>query len=144
LIEKGKYYLEKASDGEHLSEYHIEAAIAACHANAVSFEETDWKSIIKLYEVLSAIRPSDIVKMNKAVAIGYGQSPDEGLKALKEIKSLSDHYLYHAALGDFYNLMSDYYNAHNCYTSALQLTTSPFEKKLLEKKVASLEESINN
>jgi RNA polymerase sigma-70 factor (ECF subfamily) len=41
LIEKGKYYLEKASDGEHLSEYHIEAAIAACHANAVSFEETD-------------------------------------------------------------------------------------------------------
>lgn len=142
LIEKGKYYLEKAADGEHLSEYHLEAAIAACHANATSFEETDWNIIIKLYDALSTIRPSDIVEMNRAVAKGYGQSPEEGLKALKEIENLNDHYLYHAAMGDFYSVLNDHGNAIRSYTNALALTSSPLEKNLLDRKISLLNQPL--
>ncbi len=53
LIEKGKYYLENAAEGDAFTEYHIEAAIAGCHARAKSFDETDWGQIHQLYSVLA-------------------------------------------------------------------------------------------
>ncbi|MBA4054469.1 MAG: RNA polymerase subunit sigma-24, partial [Marivirga sp.] len=122
LIEKGKYYLELAAEGEEFSEYHIEAAIAGCHARAEAFEKTDWKSIIQLYTILSEIKPGPIVELNKAIAIGYGQSPSAGLYALKEIKTLENHYLYHAAMGDFYNDLGDATHAQQSYRQAMDLT----------------------
>ena len=55
LIEKGKYYLEHAAEGDAFTEYHIEAAIAGCHARAKSFDETDWGQIHRLYSILVVI-----------------------------------------------------------------------------------------
>ena len=107
LIEKGKYFLEHSAQGDEFSEYHIEAAIAGCHAAAGSFEMTDWKNIIQLYTILLELKPGPIVALNKAIAIGYGQSPTDGLNALQQIKELQNHYLYHAAMGDFYIELGD-------------------------------------
>jgi len=144
LIAKGKYFLEISAEGDQLSEYHLEAAIAGCHADAPSFDKTDWLSILKLYDTLSLIRPSAIVEMNKAIALGYGKSAKEGLLVLEKIKELDHHHLYHAAIGDFYLLLGDFVNAQVSYTKALQLTSSPAEKKLLEKKMNLMKEKILN
>ena len=75
LIEKGKYFLEKASSGDSFSALHIEAAIAGSHASALSFEQTDWKQIAQLYTILAGLKPGPIVAMNRAIAIGYSSSP---------------------------------------------------------------------
>jgi RNA polymerase sigma factor (sigma-70 family) len=137
LIEKGKYYLEHSTENNAFSEYHVEAAIAGCHAIASQFEKTDWNSIIQLYTILSTLKPGPIVDLNKAVAIGYGQSPTAGLDALKQIKTLQNHYLYHAAMGDFYIELGDLVHARQSYLRAIDLTSSHAEKKLLQNKLNS-------
>jgi RNA polymerase sigma factor (sigma-70 family) len=135
LIEKGKYYLENAAEGDTFTEYHIEAAIAGCHARAKSFNETDWGQIHQLYSILSAIRPSPIVELNKAIAIGYADSPVAGLAALQDIQDLQHHYLYHSAIGDFHAQLGNTEQARRSYDIALGLTASNAEKKLLQLKI---------
>ena len=138
LIEKGKYYLEHSAKGNVFSEYHIEAAIAGCHAKAPVFEKTNWKEMQQLYGILSQIKPGPVVELNRAIAIGYGTSPAAGLKALAEISELQHHYLYHAAKGDFLTELGDIEQARSSYDQALNLTTSKTEKTLLHKKLISL------
>lgn len=139
LIDKGKYFLEHAATGNKFSTYHLEAAIAACHAAAPTFNETEWSRILKLYEILSQIDSSPIVELNKAIAKGYSQSPASGLEALSKITTLHNHYLYHAAQGDFFSGLGDHSNARKQYMKAIMLVTSNPEKKLLEKKLAAVE-----
>jgi RNA polymerase sigma factor (sigma-70 family) len=135
LIEKGKYYLEKAAEGNVLSEYHIEAAIAGCHARASSFSETDWNQMLRLYSILLEIKPGPIVELNKAIAMGYAVSREAGLQALQEITGLQDHYLFHSALGDFYSELGDSHMACMSYRRAMDLTHSNLEKNLLIEKL---------
>ena len=135
LIEKGKYYLEHAAEGDAFSEYHIEAAIAGCHARAKSFGETDWEQIYRLYSILATIRPGPIVELNKAIALGYANSPVAGLAALQKIEDLQDHYLYHSAIGDFHAELGNAEQARISYETALTLTASNVEKKLLKSKM---------
>ena len=142
LIEKGKYYLENAAEGDAFTEYHIEAAIAGCHARAKSFSETDWGQIHQLYSILAAIRPSPIVELNKAIAIGYADSPVAGLAALQDIQDLQHHYLYHAAIGDFYVQLGNFEQARKSYETALTLTASNAEKKLLRSKLESVDTKV--
>jgi RNA polymerase sigma factor (sigma-70 family) len=135
LIEKGKYFLEQAAQGEDFSEYHIEAAIAGCHLKAQTFQETDWEQIFQLYAALAQLKPSPVVELNKAIALGYASSPTDGLAALKKITALQDHYLLHAAIGDFQFTLRNFEEARKCYTKAIALTHSHAEKKLLAQKV---------
>jgi RNA polymerase sigma-70 factor (ECF subfamily) len=138
LIEKGKYYLEIAAGGEMSSEYHMEAAIAGCHACATSFAATDWRQILKLYDMLMELRPGSIVQLNRAIATGYAISPQDGLRALQEINDLEDHYLYYAALGDFYAKVGDVSKARVSYERAVILTRSNAEKNLLQSKLTKM------
>jgi RNA polymerase sigma factor (sigma-70 family) len=136
LIRKGLYYLEKSSAGSNLTEYHLEAAIASCHALAKSFNETNWNHIYELYELLLSIKPGTIVEMNKAIALGYATNPQEGLNALVEIKGLDENYLYHTALGDFYSVLGRPTTAIDHYLKARSLTNSKVELELLIKKLS--------
>jgi RNA polymerase sigma factor (sigma-70 family) len=138
LIQKAEYYLESAAVGDEVSEYHVEAAIASCHAQAASFEETNWAAIQGLYHVLAEIKPGPFIEMNKAIATGYAQSPRAGLAALLAVKGLEENYLYHAALGDFYSKSNDVAAARRCYERALELTPSRSEQTLLKKKIFQL------
>jgi RNA polymerase sigma factor (sigma-70 family) len=139
LIQRGVYYLERAAEGAEISEYHVEAAIASCHAQAASFEETNWAVIYKLYNTLVHIKPGPVIEMNKAIAAGYAQSPRQGLDELLQVEGLEENYLYHAALGDFYAKCAEPDNARRCYEQALRLTPSKSEQALLKKKLASAE-----
>ena len=143
LINKGIIYLEAAAD-EPLSEYHLEAAIAACHARAASFEATDWKMILRLYEVLSSIQPNPFVEMNKAIARGMAESPQQGLTALKGIAELKNYALYQTAMGDFHQQLGDTAAAKYHYTLALGLTKSNPEIELLREKLLALNDNPTN
>jgi RNA polymerase sigma factor (sigma-70 family) len=135
LIAKGHFYLTTATTANDTSAYHVEAAIAACHAMASSFEQTDWKMILNLYKMLSAIKPGAIVELNKAIAVGFLESPLAGIEELKKITGLEGNYLYQTALGDFYLKILDHDCARSKYRNAMSLTTSNREKQLLVQKI---------
>jgi len=67
--------------------FQIQAAIAAVHADAATAEATDWAQIVALYDQLDALRPSPVVAMNRAIAIGDLQGPDRGLHELRLLAS---------------------------------------------------------
>jgi RNA polymerase sigma factor (sigma-70 family) len=139
LIERGIAYLEMATEIFEPSSYHIEAAIASLHAAAPSFEQTDWKSIYHLYEILYQLQPIPIVALNKAVASAYAISKEIALDQLLQIKGLENYYLYHTSIGEIYYELHDKYKAKKFYEKALHLTTSRQEKQLLIKKINNCE-----
>ena len=85
LIARGFELLDASATGDELSEYHLEAAISSLHCAAPSVEDTDWEQIIRLYELLYEQRPSPMVAMGRAVAVGEARGPVAGLQALQLI-----------------------------------------------------------
>src|SRR5258708_27847404 len=68
-----------------LGPYGIHAAIAACHATVRTYEDTDWESIVALYDALLALTPSAVIELNRAVAVGKASGPQAGLDALAHL-----------------------------------------------------------
>lgn len=139
LIEKGNEYINSSAGGEEFSEYHLEAAIAACHANAATFESTNWKRILDLYELLSSIKSDPIVELNKAIALGLAESPQKGLDKLMTIKGLENNSIYHAAMGNFFQLLKKNSQAKQAYQLAVALTKSKSEIELMQNKINALD-----
>lgn len=135
LIQKGNEFLDRATANETLSEYHLEAAIAATHARATTFESTDWKNILMLYSLLAQLKNDPIVELNKAIALSFAQGPQEGLHYLKTINGLESNAIYVAALGDCYARLNDVHAATTHYTRAITLTRSSSEIDLLRNKI---------
>jgi RNA polymerase sigma-70 factor (ECF subfamily) len=138
LIEKGSELLDVATASGGSSAYHFEAAIAAIHASAPSFAQTDWTSIYRLYQLLYAIRPGAIVSMNMAVAAAYAGYPQEGLQQLLATGGLEHHHLYHACLGELYATLQDKEKAGAHLHHALRLAPSLTEQALLRRKLEAL------
>ena len=135
LVERGFTYLEAATEIFEPSPYHLEAAIASLHAAAPSFDQTDWKSIYHLYEILFQLQPAPIVALNKAIASAYAISRENALSQLLQIKGLENYYLYHTSIGEIYYELHDKDKAKKFYEKALHLTTSRQEQQLLISKI---------
>jgi len=88
LIGRGFEYLARSSQMEAVtaSRYHLEAAIAARHCSAFTFEDTDWDSICKLYDRLSEVSPSPVVSLNRAVAVSYRDGPAAALPLVESLR----------------------------------------------------------
>jgi RNA polymerase sigma factor (sigma-70 family) len=86
LMSKGFELMEESTEPFEISAYHLEAAIASQHAAARSFEQTNWKNIYHLYEMLYQLQPNPVVAMNKAIASSYAISKQNALKELQQIK----------------------------------------------------------
>ena len=140
LIEKGYEFLDKSGEGQNYSEYHLEAAIAATHAQAKTFEQTNWSHIVELYQILLTLKPDPIVELNLAIALSKAQSVKVGLQKLQSIKGLEQNSIYHAALGDFHAQLQQPEKAMLCYQKALPLTHLKAEQILLHAKMARLKE----
>jgi RNA polymerase sigma factor (sigma-70 family) len=138
LIERGLYWLEQASVGDWLTEYHVEAAIASVHASAPDLANTDWQELLKLYETLHAIKPSNATTLNKAIAIGYANSPQAGVDALNKINDLESSRYYYVALGDFYVQLNRTDEAKYHFNKALTLAPSDAERQLIQTKLSCL------
>jgi RNA polymerase sigma factor (sigma-70 family) len=139
LIARGFTQLSRSAEGGELSEYHLEAAIASYHAQATSFEATNWQAIFYLYQLLYQQQPGPVVAFNRAIAMGYAMGAPTGLEALLAIDTLGDNHFYHAALGDFYQKTGAFDKTKTAYTLAFKLAVLPKEKKLLLEKIARLE-----
>jgi RNA polymerase sigma-70 factor (ECF subfamily) len=142
LIALGNEFMAKAAAGDSASRYHIEAAIAFEHCTAKNFEETDWKRILELYEWLCRAFPSPISELNRAVAVMRVHGADEALKAVIEIpckKKLETYYLYHSLVGEIYSQLGRRAEAKAEFETAITLTKSEPERKLLRSKLAGME-----
>ena len=137
-MEKGFYWLEKATVDEDLSIYHFLAAISAHHCAAPDFESTDWKSILSLYDNLVQMDPSPLILLNRAIALskvtGAQQALDE-LEKIKDSPALTSYHLFYSTKAEFYLQMNEFKKAVECLEKAIELSTLPAEKELLKKKL---------
>lgn len=138
LINKGKQLLNRAAQGDALSEYHIEAAIAAYHCMAPSYEATDWQAILMYYNLLLAKKPSPIVALHRAVAVAEVEGEAAALEALSELTSLKTNHYYQAIHGHLYERLGVADLARQHYQQAANLTSSQAEKRLMEEKLKRL------
>jgi RNA polymerase sigma-70 factor (ECF subfamily) len=140
LVHEGLKLMELSASGPELTEYHIEAAIAAAHSTASKPEDTNWETIISLYDELIAIRPSPIVALNRAIAVAERDGPERGLQELDAIEDrgrLAE--FYSAALGELELRRGRREIARAHFRAALALARNPMEHRFLEKRVCTCE-----
>ncbi len=121
--------------------YTLQAAIAALHAQAPSFQATDWPQIAGLYQVLQHIQPSPVVQLNHAVAVAMRDGPAAGLAlidALLQGDDLINYHLAHAAKADLHRRMGQTVQARSAYERALVLTQQVAEQRFLRRRLAEL------
>lgn len=140
LMGQGFQYLEKAWEGQVVSEYLVEASIAGIHCGAKTYEETEWGRILELYDLLYHLKPTPVVALNRAIAVGKAKSPEEGLAELANIPDaakLKDYPFYPAALGEFHLLAGHPREAGGYFEKAVQQSRNPSEKAFFQRKVES-------
>jgi RNA polymerase sigma factor (sigma-70 family) len=138
LIAEGMEFLGRSAAGSSLSEYHIEAAIAACHTTAPACADTDWTAIASLYDTLMSIQPSPVVALNRAIAIAHTEGPERGLAEIASIgdrERLSNYPFYHAALGELELRRGRYPEARRHFQAAVAIARNPMERSFLERRV---------
>jgi RNA polymerase sigma-70 factor (ECF subfamily) len=138
LIGQGFRFLERSASENMLSEFHLEAAIASLHSATETYGETDWNRIRELYDVLYQLKPAAIVALNRAIAVGQAQGPEEGLLELEKIPNpakLKDYPFYPAAQGEFHRAAGRKEEAQRYFRSALKLARNPAEARFLEIKL---------
>jgi RNA polymerase sigma factor (sigma-70 family) len=134
LIRRGFDALERARAlGGARSPYALQAALAACHARAHTAEETDWKMIAALYDVLREVMPSPVVDLNRAIAYSMALGPDAGLALLDEIdeEALRNYAPVPAARGDFLFRAGRLTEAKGEFERAAALSRNVSEKEFL-------------
>jgi len=142
LVSEGHRLLDLSATGDRLSEYHIEAAIAALHSAARSAAETDWPRIVDLYDRLLEIRPSPVVALNRAIAIAQMQGPERGLEEIRSIarrERLAEYPFYSAALGELELRSGHRQEAREHFRTALALARNPMERRFLDRRVSACE-----
>lgn len=142
LIGKGFRAMTLAQSGDRLSHYHIEAGIAACHAAAPSYDETDWSAIRQFYDQLVRMKPSPIISLNRAVAVTMTDGPRAGLAALDVISDATElkHYaLLPATRGEFYYRLGEYDRAATEFKKALSLSAVEPERRYIAGKISACE-----
>jgi RNA polymerase sigma-70 factor (ECF subfamily) len=115
--------------------FQLQAAVAAVHADAAAAADTDWAQIVALYDQLHALRPTAVVALNRAVAVGELAGAGAGLEALHEIdaEALSDYQPFHAARADLLARAGRVDEALDAYDRAIELSGNPTERAFLER-----------
>ncbi len=114
--------------------FQIQAAIAAVHADAESADATDWSQIVQLYDQLLAVRPTAVVALNRAVAMGELHGPEVGLEVVEALDAgaIADYQPFHAARADLLARAGRRDDAVAAYDHAIELTTNSAEREFLE------------
>ncbi|MFH8795432.1 RNA polymerase sigma factor [Streptomyces sp. NPDC017941] len=124
----------RATDGPRHGPYVLQAAIAACHAHAASYEETDWGRIAALYGLLAVRAPSPVVELNRAVAVSMARGPEEALPlvdALVDEPALRGYHLLPSVRGDVLARLGRGAEARAEFERAAGLTRNARERELL-------------
>jgi len=124
ILDHGRQCLERSMTGGRRSAYHLEAAIAACHAASPSYAATDWRQILDFYDDLIDLTGSPVAALNRAVAVMMADGPQAGLTALEPLqtdKRLANTYLLPAVAADFHRRAGNTADAERHYNASLAL-----------------------
>lgn len=147
LIRRGLASLETA---ERLTAgppgaFTLQASIAACHARARTFQETDWEQIVGIYAVLAQVDPSPVVELNRAVAVSMADGPEAGLAALNGLSaepSLAGYHLLSSVRGDLLARLGRSEEARVEFLRAAALAGNAPERKLLTSRAKQCEADV--
>jgi len=117
--------------------YVLQASIAACHARAAHADDTDWRRIAALYEVLNHVSPSPVVDLNRAVAVGHAHGPARGLEIVDSL-NLPGYPLVPAVRGDLLARLGRAAEARQEFERAAAMTRNARERVLFEARAAAL------
>ncbi len=141
LIRRGLEALDRAAAlGKPLGPYVVQAAIAACHARALTADATDWAAIVRLYEALAKLVPSPVVELNRAVAVAMASGPAAGLALVDELTdepSLKSYHLLPSVRGDLLAKLGRLEEARAEFERAASLTRNARERDLLLERAAA-------
>jgi RNA polymerase sigma factor (sigma-70 family) len=138
LIAEGVRLLELSATGSEVTEYHVEAAIAATHARAGRMEDTDWAAIVELYDSLMTLRPSPVVALSRAIALAQKDGPERGLAEIEAIANrerLATYPFYFAALGELELRRERREVAREYFERAVTVARNGMERRFLEGRV---------
>jgi RNA polymerase sigma-70 factor (ECF subfamily) len=138
LVAEGLALFQQSAAGNELTEYHLEAAIAAVHAGAPTLAETDWRQIVTLYDRLMTIAPSPVVALNRAIAIGQRDGSERGLEALAAIADrdrLAAYPFYPATAGELELRRGNRAAARGHFMAALAVARNDAERRFLGKRL---------
>lgn len=142
MVARGMFHLSRATSGDELSAYHLQAGIAACHCAAPEYESTDWPQILSLYDRLVQTDESAVIALNRAVAVAQVHGPAAGIQALQSIKArqtLESYYLYYAVLAELESGLSNFKTATQHLRKAIQLTELKSEHSFLSRRLQECE-----
>ena len=141
LVALGFAHFERCAEGQKLTAYHVQAAIAAVHAGAERAEATDWDRILSLYDDLLTVNPSPVIRLNRAVALSRVAGPAAALAALRPLNdepALANYYLLPSVTGRLHAELGERPQATACYRQALALPCSEPERRFLQRRLAML------
>jgi predicted RNA polymerase sigma factor len=145
-IQRGLVALDRArSLGGHHGSYLLQAEIAACHARALTAEETDWSQIVALYTELARVTPSPVIELNRAVAVGMAYGPEQALELLEPLRTeplLRNYHLLPSVRGDFLERLSRHSEAAVEFECAAALTRNEREKTFLTERARASAEAV--
>jgi RNA polymerase sigma-70 factor (ECF subfamily) len=139
MIRRGMVHLGQSASGDELSEFHLQAAIAACHATAPDYDATDWPRILSLYDRLAALDRSPVIALNRAVAVANVWGPAAGIEAVNAIQNRSEldsYHLLYAVLGELEAELGNVDTAARHFRRALELTRMRSEQVFLSRRLS--------
>jgi RNA polymerase sigma-70 factor (ECF subfamily) len=140
-IAEGAALLETALRRRAPGPYQVQAAIAACHAQAADPADTDWLQIAALYGELSRLTPSPVIELNRAVAVGMANGPAAGLAIVDRLAAdgtLADYHLLPATRADLLRRLGRFDESAEAYRRALALAGTDAERRFLHQRLAEV------
>jgi RNA polymerase sigma-70 factor (ECF subfamily) len=137
-IAEGGELLHRAAAMHSTGAYQLQAAIAAVHSEARSWEETDWRQIVLLYDALLRYSDTPVIRLNRAVALTRVKGAAAALGEVNDLAiSLGDYHLFHATRAELLDQLGEAALAREARLNALELCENPAERSLLERKLRS-------
>ncbi len=143
MIAQGKYFFSRATQGDERSEYHFLAGIAAFYTTAESFEQTNWESILLLYDWLLHYAPNPMAALNRIVVVEKVKGAEQAIKELNGISGLEQvksHYLFHAIHADLLIVTGQMAAAALALESGVNKASNTMEKRFMRKKLGLIRE----
>jgi len=138
MIARGMFHLTRSADGDEISEYHLQAGIAACHTSARHYQSTDWRQILSLYDRLVELDGSPVVALNRAIVVANINGPKAGLEAVSaigDLETLNSYYLLYAVLGEFEMRLNRPQAAAKQFRKSFELAETKSERAFLFKRL---------
>ena len=129
--------LQRAATLHRSGPYQLQAAIAACHAEAGAWGDTDWRQIVALYDALLELMPSPVVELNRAIARRHRDGAQAALADVERLaEALDSYYLFHATHAELLRDLGREGEARAALKRALELTANPAERALLQRRLS--------